>query len=529
MAKQHLLQHGTRRTPQSEPMRADQVPNEAGGYGWEIDKWGKLRRFLILGTEGGAYYTGERELTKQNVESLKQCIAEDGVRTVNEIVEISHAGRAPRNDQALYALAACISLGDNQTKRAAAENLPAVARIGTHLYAFVAYAETMRGWGRTMRWAVSNWYAKNPDQLAYQAIKYRQRDGWSHRDLLRLAHPSNAENAAIFGWIVAGADSEPLADAPHRLIEAFELAQASESPVRTAELVREFRLPREALKTEHLNAVEVWQAMLDAGMPMTALIRNLATMTRNGTLDDTESLKIVLGQLGDAEYIRKSRVHPLAILIAQRVYASGRGYRARGEGWVPKPKVTDALDAAFYTAFGNVEPINKKLLISVDVSGSMMSGTVAGAPLTPREAGVAMALVTLSVEPDVEVVGFDTSLYSSGISAGQRLDDALRSFPRTGGGTDCSLPMAYAHDKNKTYEGFVMYTDHQSWYGRRWHPAQALQEYRRKSGIQARSVTVAMVAYQTQIKDPEDAGMLDVVGMDTSTPGLISEFLAGKI
>ena len=45
----YLSRHGsTRRTPQSESMRADQVPNEAGGYVWEADKWSKLRRFLIL-------------------------------------------------------------------------------------------------------------------------------------------------------------------------------------------------------------------------------------------------------------------------------------------------------------------------------------------------------------------------------------------------------------------------------------------------------------------------------------------------
>lgn len=531
MAKQHLLQHGgTKNTPQSEPMRADQVKNEAGGYVWEIDNWAKLRRFLILGTEGGSYYVGERDLTKQNVKALGECIKEDGVRTVQEIVEISDGGRAPKNDQALYALAYAISHGDKATKRAAAESLPKVARIGTHLYSFVAYAETMRGWGRTMRWAVGNWYDRNPDQLAYQAIKYRQRDGWSHRDLLRLAHPKNTENAPVFDWIThAGNEDSPVA--PNELIDAFERAQLAETPKQTADLVREFRLPREALNTEHLKSVEVWQALLDAGMPMTALVRNLATMTRNGTLDDTASLKIVLDQLGDEEYIRKSRLHPIAVLIAQRTYASGRGYQSRGEGWTPKPKVTDALDAAFYTAFGNVEPTNKKLLLAVDVSGSMMGigHGIQGMPLSPREAGVAMALVTLNVEPDVEVIGFDTSCYAAGISSRQRLDDALNSFPRTGGGTDCSLPLKYAIDKNKTFEGFVLYTDHQTWAGNMYHPAQALTQYRAKVGINARCATVAMVAYSTKINDPEDPGMLDCTGFDTSTPGIISEFLAGHI
>lgn len=548
MAKHHLLQHGTLQTPQSEPMRADQIENEAGGYAWEADKWSRLRRFLILGTEGGAYYVDERKLTTKNVEALAACLAEDGVRTVNEIIEISEGGRAPKNDQALFALAYAISHGDKKTKSAAAEALPRVARIGTHLYSFVAYAETMRGWGRTMRWAVANWYDRNPDQLAYQAIKYRQRDGWDKRDPLRLAHPHTEGDALrdIIGFISGNVDHTPEFDAEmqrlirkvqpwqeteqtHPLIAGYLRAAEAKTPKETAMLVREFRLPREALKTEHLNSVEVWHALLEAGMPMTALVRNLATMTRNSALDSTEHLALVLNQIGDEEHIRKSRMHPLALLIAMRTYASGRGYQSRGEGWSPKPKITDALDAAFYTAFQNVEPTNRKLLLAVDVSSSMMSGDVGGSPLTPREAAVAMALVTLNVEPDVEVIGFDQAIYTTSLSSRQRLDDAMATFPTTGRGTDTSLPIAYAIDQGKKFEAFVSYTDQQTWAGRRFHPAQALVEYRKRSGINARNVTVMMVAYATQTNDPGDAGSLDVVGFDTATPNLISEFVAGKI
>ena len=71
-------------------MRDTQVQNEAGGYGWKVDKWSRLRRFLVLGTEGGSYYVGERDLTKQNIKALAECVKEDGPRTVAEIVTISH-------------------------------------------------------------------------------------------------------------------------------------------------------------------------------------------------------------------------------------------------------------------------------------------------------------------------------------------------------------------------------------------------------------------------------------------------------
>ncbi len=63
----YLKQHGTRVTKQSEPMRSDQVENSAGGYVWAVDKWTRLRRFLILGSEGGSYYASEKKLTKENM------------------------------------------------------------------------------------------------------------------------------------------------------------------------------------------------------------------------------------------------------------------------------------------------------------------------------------------------------------------------------------------------------------------------------------------------------------------------------
>src|SRR4051794_39522012 len=156
----------------------------------------------------------------------------------------------------------------------------------------------------------------------------------------------------------------------------------------------------------HLTAPEVWDALLEE-MPTTALLRNLATMTRDGVLaPGSNGTARVVAELGDGDRIRRARVHPIALLAALRTYAAGGGVRGRAS-WVPVREVVDALDAAFYTAFGNVEPTGKRLLLALDVSGSMDAGDVAGAPgLTPREASAALALVTAATEQRYEVVGF---------------------------------------------------------------------------------------------------------------------------
>jgi 60 kDa SS-A/Ro ribonucleoprotein len=286
-------------------------------------------------------------------------------------------------------------------------------------------------------------------------------------------------------------------------------------------------------------------------MPMTAMVRNLATMTRVGVVSPgSVGTAKVVAQLGDAERSRAARVHPIALLAALRTYQAGHGARGR-HTWNPVREVIDALDAAFYAAFGNVEPAGTRLLLALDVSGSMAWGDVAGVPgLTPRDASAALALVTAATEPHYQVVGFFAgqggfrkpgrplhSGYVDGltplaISPRQRLDDVVQTVSDLPfGGTDAALPMLYAQARELEIDTFVIYTDSETWAGD-VHPAEALRDYRRASGIQARLVVVGMVSNGFSIADPADPadpGMLDVVGFDTATPQLISDFARGAL
>ena len=88
--------------------------------------------------------------------------------------------------------------------------------------------------------------------------------------------------------------------------------------------------------------------------------------------------------------------------------------------------------------------------------------------------------------------------------------------------------MLYAAARGVEVDTFVIYTDSETWAGD-IHPAQALRDYRRASGIDARLVVVGMVANGFSIADPADPGMLDVVGFDTATPQLISDFARGLV
>lgn len=356
-----------RTTPQDQSADPRQVPNSAGGRTFTVAPLERLRRFLVLGTDGGTYYASERRLTKTNADVVLDWARTQAVGLVDEVVSVSAAGRAPRNNTALFALAAAASLGDAEGRKAALAALPTVARTGTHLFLFAGYIEQFRGWGRGLRRAVADWYLAKPvDAVAYQAVKYRQREGWSHRDLLRLAHPAtdDVERKQLFDWICGRSETGPA------IVAGFQRAQSATSTTAWLSVLDEYpALSWEMLPNGALGEPAVWAKLIDNGLPQTALLRQLPRLTRLGLLDPLSStLAAVVAQLTDAQRLRKARIHPVNVLVAARTYAAG--VSARGQStWEPSGAVIDALDAldaAFYSAFASVQPAGKRTMLALD-------------------------------------------------------------------------------------------------------------------------------------------------------------------
>lgn len=513
----------TKKTPQSEPIPdKNMVANSAGGYSFKVGKRDLLERFLILGTEGGTYYISEKDLTIDNAQNVLNLIKTDGEFVVNKIVEISGAGRALKNDPALFSLAMASKHGNTKVQTMAYRALQKVARTGTHLFQFCKYREAFGGWGTGMRKAVSRWYlSKSPNQLAYQLLKYKQRDGWSHRDLLRLAHPKteNIQHKAIFDITCHKNSPENLP----KLYEGVQKALEAKTPKEVIPLIQEYGLTREMIPTEFLNTAEVMEVLLEE-MPMTAMIRNLGNMSKVGLLKPmSDAQKIICDRLVDEERLKKARIHPASLIIAGKTYGKGHGLKGSGN-WTVVQQVVDAINDAFYKSFKYVEPTGKRFLLGVDVSSSMSWNNPTSGVMNCAEAAALMSLVTAKVEKNYHIMGFADHFKDLGISPNMRFDDVMKKTRNQNfGGTDCALPMLWANKNSVEVDTFVVYTDNETWHGR-IHPVQALQQYRQKTGINAKLIVVGLEGNSFTIADPNDSGMLDVVGFDSNTPNAISEF-----
>lgn len=517
--------------PQSEQARPDQVKNNAGGFVFEVSDETRLRRFLILGTDGGTYYVGQKKLTKDNIAFVIDMIKRNEEMVTSTVVEISESGRAYRNSVAIFVVAALFRYG----KEKSSSVMAAIVRTSTHLFEFAEYVQLLGGWSRSTRRAVSDWYKnRSDDSLAYQVVKYRQRNGWTHRDVFRMAHPVGL-NKEIGNFVLG----KELGEIQSPMIYGFEALKETTSAKDVLDILDNVNapLPWEAIPTQFHKDVDVWKKLFYNGQIQgQALLRNIVRFARLDAFKDMVFAREYATRLVDEAMIARTLLHPIQYLLALVTYQEGQVDRTygstflprRNKDWTVNPVIVEALNAGFYKAFKFVEPANKRTMIALDVSGSMSQAAM-GIDLSCAQVSAAMAMTIMRAEPYYQVMGFAGTFRDLGLNASMELRSVMNQISGlTFGSTDCSQPILHASKNGIDVDTFVVITDNETWAGS-IHPFRALRTYRQKTGIDAKLVVVGLTATEFTIADPTDRGMLDVVGGDANLPSLIANFSAGRI
>lgn len=544
-------------TPQSRPIpgrEAEMTANNTGGYGFILSDMERLNRFLIMGSDGGTYYVGEQTLTKQNAEVVLQLIKNgDGPKVVAAARAVNVQNRAPKVDPQLFVLALCIMHGDDKTAAAVHEAAPHMLRTGSHLLKLVSYIDVLSpngnsGWGRGKRRLIADWFeTEDVDRLAFQVLKYRNRDGWTMYDAMKMAHPNppTPQHVELFHWIAGKQVHHPMY-LPEVITDYTRMMCLTHLPVYLqAQAGIAHGLPRECLPTEALKSINVWRQMLPS-MPMHAMLRNLGTMTALGVFDSVYhvdrnhrlaidhadknhllAIDHVVRQLHNEEILHRQHVHPFAILLTSMVYRQGHGVRS-DKTWRPNNEILSALEDAYDLAFHPAAATGKRILIGIDVSASMSQNCI-GTPIPASMAAAAMALTLARQEPKADVVRFDT-LVRDYVKMTKRT--GIMSLHSTvGGGTNLAAPVEWALQRARdglrywgTYDVFVILTDNETWAGSR-HPVEALQTFRKLFNPAAKLVCCSMAANHASVVDPTDPLSFGCAGLDANLPQLVSDFI----
>lgn len=546
-------------TPQTVKADQRQVRNNAGGFVFKVSDWDLLNRFLILGTEAGTFYVQAEDLTAQNADTIIRLIQKDGYRVIETIADVVANDRAPKMSPVLFVLALCVGYGDAYTRQLAYAASLKECRTGSHFLEFQSYVEQVKGWGRQRRRYAARWYnEREPKHLAYQMLKYRNRSGFAHRDVLRLSHakPKSHLHDALFYWATKGWEGvgpEPHPEPALQQIWAYERAKASTDKAEVIRLIKDYRLTHEMIDNSWKNDCDVWEALLQH-MPLTALIRNLGKISSLGFFKTARykmTAQGIVEILTDPGLIERAHIHPFAFLMALYTYESGGGFRGKLT-WTPEPAIINALDTGFYTSFSTLKPTGRRRLVAVDCSGSMSTPIVTGwqkskqgraqltqGPLSCRHAAIALAMTAVHAdEATTDVIGFVAKgttwgevgfpyLESMPVSKRQRLTDVIRLFNKLpGGGTDLSVPFEFAlqeAERGQIYDSIEIYTDDETWAGRR-HPHEVLAEYRRYAP-NVKVAIISMAANPFTVGDPNDPNVLQAVGFDAGMPEVLEAFL----
>lgn len=529
--------------PQTERENNLQVLNSAGGYTFSTSDRARLERFLILGTDGGTYYIGEAKLTRENCAWLVDLIVTNPLLVIDVAAEISTSGRAYKNSPAVFALALCFSSDNDEFKHMIREDyFDKIIRTSMHLYEYSKYIELLGGWGSSKRKAIAGWYArKSSKDLAYQVVKYRQRDGWTHRDLFRLVHPgefppSPAVDENIANFILGKEGPVSLRDNTS-LIEGFKIVQEpGVSRAHIKDAIITYGLPWEALPTNCLKDPDIWKTLFFNGqLKGQALIRNITRLSRIGAFSDMVFAGEYAKLLADPQMIEYTRLHPINYLNSVVVHTEGQidrdrsGFSAvRKKDWTSVPVIVDALNSGFYEAFKYAKRANKRTMIALDVSGSMGSPAL-GLDLSCSQVTCAMSMAVARTEPYYIIKGFSHQFVDLSISPGMDLNASMKVISGMPyGGTDCSIPMVWARKNKIEIDTFLVMTDNETWSGG-IQPHKALQHYRSAMGIDAKLIVAGITSTEFTIADPRDRGMLDICGADSNLPGIVSDFSAGRI
>lgn len=428
-------------------VQAADVMNEAGGRAYAFSAEHALAQYAATGTMNRTYYATETEQLAKTIELASKV---DPLFVAKTAVFARERGLM--KDMPAF-LAAWLAAKDVQLLSAI---FPRVIDSGKMLRNFVQIVRSgvvgRKSFGSAPKRLARGWFAsRSPEAIFRQSLGSDP----SMADVIKLVRPvpkdekgeADVVRQALYGWMIGREVDRALLPQVVQAFEAFKKGETKAVP----------DVPFEMLTALPLDA-DAWKAIA-RGMSWTQLRMNLNTLARHGVFESKELVGHVARKLASASEVRRARAFPYQLLAAYKA-ASG----------VPA-KVADALQDAMEIATENVPALEGKVVVALDVSGSMHSpvtGHRKGATSSVRCIDVA-ALIAASIvrkNPDAEVIPFSDDV----VKLPRRLNPRdsvmtnaafLASLPS--GGTACSAPLRRLNERKAKADTIVYVSDNMSW------------------------------------------------------------------
>lgn len=421
--------------------------NDAGGAAYALEPREALEQYAMTGCFNGTFYASG---TLQLERTLELCAKVADPAWISALaIKARRDGLMKDMPVLLLAWVAANEKGGESFRAAFPLVVDNVKQLSKYVQVFRSGVLGRKSLSHRNATAIERWCAsKSAADLWWQSVGVASP---SLADVLRMAHPKPATpaHAALFGYLSDRNTDEHAIDRgnlPENLRAWLGYDGGDQLPPAPFQLL-----------VGHPKAD--WKAIARASTWAQAR-QSLNAYGAHGVFEDPELVALLAAKLAEPP----ERTMPYQILTTYQNIDAG----------TPRP-IVDALHDALEKATANVPELPGSTLIAVDVSGSMRSpvtGSRGTATSKTRCVDVAalFACSMLRRNPSAEVVVFDTGIHAPRIEPRDSiLTNAAKLAMYGGGGTDCSLPYAYATFEErgtppKVYDLIVLISDNESWY-----------------------------------------------------------------
>jgi len=519
--------------------------NNIGTY--QIDDWNLLERFIILGSEKSYYNCNNTKYSNVNsLNSLDRLIDDcdddsEIERLIEWIIGISESRRAPKQEFGLFVLSEAAKKND-KIRKIVFSNISRFCRTFSTLAQFLSFMGKEMSWGRHTKRELSKWFINQSHrELAYQLTKYRNRNGYTPKDLLKLIHINperiSINHRQVLEFIVKNKidDSDIWNDEDYydKYYEEYDyyVKRYLENTITMKEtndineaiyLIKEYKYQWEHIgKQELLKNPFIWETIIDNNIGATAFIRNLSRMIEIGV-----SIKKIINKLEDVEWLRYSHIHPIQLLSAYKILENKN--KKENEREYIMNKILNQLENSLLETMKYQQKINKRIMVALDVSGSMYcTNCIGNNYISAIDAACTIALTIANTEEEenLHFVAFSDEIIPINIKKGMNIKDMKNKIEQISYGyTDCSAPFIYALEHGIDVDCIIVITDNET-NCNKIPPVDALNEYRHITNINTKLVVMAMSSNNISIADPYDSGMLDISGIDSSAYDVMVNFI----
>ena len=504
------------------------ISNEAGGRAFQLDHRQALAQLAATGTLNHTFYQNAQAQLEQVLALTQNIDATFIAKTAVYTRKNNHM-----KDMPVLLLAILSQLEQNLFKAV----FPLVIDNGKQLRNFVQIMRSgaiqRKSLGSLPKKMINQWLINaNDNQLLSANIGNQP----SLADVLKMTHPKpkDANQDAFFAYILGKKYELEQLPTKVQALEKFRQGLTQDVP----------DLPMQLLTNLSLSAQQWAEIAKNGGWQM--LRMNLNTFTRHGVFEIEGMDNVIANKLQDQDMIRKSRVLPYQLMATW----------AALDDAVPQV-VRQALEQVMQAALENVPRLTGRVVVAVDVSGSMASpvtGYRKGATSKLRCVDVAslFACALKQVNPEIETMPFDTQLHSLNIvehesdvsllgrlkqvfsgSKTRSIFEVAKQFAALGGGgTNCSIPLKRLNRDQTAVDLMIYFSDNESWADqlRTQHKTGMLYEWDilKQRCPHAKLVCVDLQPY-THTQAPERADTINIGGFSDEVFRLIDLFAQGKM